>query len=81
MFADDVALLSDTVVRLQRQFNLLCGFCKEKKLTVNIPKTKVVVCKNGSMLSRSENWTFDVKKVEVVNTFTYLGLTIYAIII
>ena len=76
MFADDVALLSDTVVGLQRQFNLLCDFCKEKKLKVNIPKTKVVVCKNGSLLSRNENWTFDGEKVEVVNAFTYLGLTL-----
>ena len=71
MFADDVALLSDTVVGLQRQFNLLCDFCKEKKLKVNIPKTKVVVCKNGSMLSRYEHWTFNGEKVEVVNALTY----------
>ena len=78
MFADDVALLSDTVFGLQRQFNLLCGFCKEKKLRVNIPKTKVVVCKNGTMLSRCENWIFDGEKVEVVYAFTYLhvGLTL-----
>ena len=41
-----------------------------------MPKTKVVVYKNGSMLSRSENWTFEGEKVEVVNAFTYLGLTL-----
>ena len=76
MFADDVALLSDTVVGLQRQFNLFCDFCKEKKLKVNIPKTKVVVCKNGSMLSHNKHWTSNGGKVEVVNALTYLGLTL-----
>ena len=31
LFADDIALLSDTVIGLQRQFYLLTDFCKEKK--------------------------------------------------
>lgn len=51
-------------------------FLQGKKLKVNIPKTKVVVYKNGSMLSRHEKWTFDGENVEVVNAFTYLGLTL-----
>ena len=40
MFADDVALISDTVVGLQRQLNSLKQFCNENKLIVNTTKTK-----------------------------------------
>ncbi|MEW8542874.1 MAG: reverse transcriptase family protein, partial [Candidatus Thiodiazotropha sp.] len=76
LFADDVALISDSVIGLQRQFYLLQDFCREQKLNVNIPKTKVVVYKNGSLLARNERWTFNGINVEVVNCFTYLGLSL-----
>jgi hypothetical protein len=56
MFADDVALLADTVVGLQRQLNLLYDFCTDFYLTVNISKTKVVVFKNGGRLATNEKW-------------------------
>ena len=43
---------------LQRQFNLLCQFCKLKNLRANIPRTKVVVFKKGPVLASNEQWTF-----------------------
>ena len=58
MFADDIALLADTVIGLQRQFYLLCDICKSIKMEVNIPNAKVVVYKNGSMLAPNEKRTF-----------------------
>ena len=76
LFADDVALISDGVIGLQRQLSLLCDFCNDRKINVNVPKTKVVVCKNGSVLARNEHWTFNGENVEVVNCFTYLGLSL-----
>ena len=42
LLADDVALISDSVIGLQRQFFLFNDFCRERKLNVNTPKTKVV---------------------------------------
>jgi hypothetical protein len=45
MFADDVGLISDTIVGLQNQFNGLQKYCLEWKLTGNIEKTKIVVIK------------------------------------
>lgn len=54
----------------------MCDFCKDRKINVNVPKTKVVVCKNGSVLARNEHWTFNGENVEVVNCFTYLGLSL-----
>ena len=73
---NEMRLLSDTVFGLQRQFNLLCQFCKVKKLRVNIPKTKVVVFTKGPELARNEQWTFGGQRLEVVNYFIYLGMVL-----
>ena len=43
LFADDIALISDTIVDLLRQLHLLRDYCLESKLVVNVVKTKVVV--------------------------------------
>ena len=67
--------MSDTVVGLQNQLNLLHGFCEETGLTVNTNKTKIMVFKNGGRLSRHENWTYDGKHIDVVSKFTYVGVT------
>ena len=74
MFADDLALISDSVLGLQRLLNLLYSFCKTKDLIVNILKTKVSVYKNGGTLAKTEKWTYGGEKLEVVPCFTYLGL-------
>ena len=57
MFADDLALISDTVIGLQQLLNLLHSFFKVKDLIVNIIKTKVMVYKNRGMLAKTEHWT------------------------
>ena len=43
------------------------------KMKVNIQKTKIMVFRKGGFLGRRENWTFDGEKVEVVNSYCYLG--------
>ena len=75
LFADDIALINDTIVGLQRQLHLLRDYCLESKLLVNVVKTKVVVFKNGGRISHHERWYYDGNLLEVVNCFTYVGLT------
>ena len=74
MFADDLALISDSIIGLQRLLNILHNFCVVRDLVVNTVKTKVVVFKNGGLLSRNEVWSYAGKALEVVPCFTYLGL-------
>ena len=74
MFADDIALISDTVKGLQKQLNTLNTFCSRNKLTVNIDKTKIVVFKKGGNLARREKWHYGETELEVVNGYTYVGL-------
>ena len=42
LFADDVALVSHTVIGLQNQLNVLLSAANRTDLTVNLEKTKVV---------------------------------------
>ena len=74
MYADDIALISDTIAGLQKQLNILADFCDNFKLTVNELKTKILVFKNGSILSRAEKWFYKGNHLEGVNGFTYMGL-------
>ena len=67
-------LLSDTVFGLQRQFNLLCQFCKVKRLRMNIHKTKVAAFKKRPVLAGNEQWTFVGQRLEDVKYFIYLGM-------
>ena len=43
MYADDIVLVGDTVLKLQRKINILEIFCEKWGMEVNFKKTKVVV--------------------------------------
>jgi hypothetical protein len=75
LFADDIALLSDTPGGLQNQLNILKLCCDKLHLTVNEDKSKIMVFRNGGKLSKYESWTYDNAPLEVVNKFCYLGFT------
>ena len=74
LFADDVSLISDTVVGLQRLLNKLHSFCLSSGLIVNTSKTKILVCKKGGNLSSKEKWFYGSHRLEVVKKFSYVGL-------
>ena len=74
MFADDLALISDTVSGLQKLLNLLYEFCNDKGLIVNIAKTVIVVFKKGGGLARNEFWTLGGVRSKVETCFTYVGV-------
>jgi hypothetical protein len=43
LYADDLALMSETPQGLQKQINVLSEFCVDRQLVINVSKTKVVV--------------------------------------
>jgi hypothetical protein len=43
MYADDLALMSETPQGLQKQINALSEFYADRQLVINVSKTKVVV--------------------------------------
>ena len=74
MFADDIALVSDTPVGLQNQLNVLFEESGKLGLTVNTEKTKIVVFRNGGFLAEREKWFLGETRLNVVNEFKYLGV-------
>ena len=74
MYADDISSFADTVLRLQRQIDKICSFCKCVKMKINLRKTKIVVFRNRRCLKKCEKWTYDGNLIEVVSFYRYLGI-------
>ena len=74
LFADDIVLMSTTVVGLQRQLNNLFIATNRLELKVNMDKTKIIVFRKGGYLSRHEKWRFGNERVVVTNMYKYLGI-------
>jgi hypothetical protein len=73
LFADDVALISDSVIGLQTQLNILYNTAKRLDLVVNLDKSNFVVFRNGGYLAESEIWYYGLDTLKVVNAYKYLG--------
>ena len=76
LFADDIALIAMTPAGLQNQLNNLNTASKALGLKVNLNKTKILVCRKGGFLGSREKWFLDQERIEVVNSYKYLGYTI-----
>ena len=74
MYADDIALVSDSVADLQKKINCLEQYCKDWGLSVNMDKTKAVVFKNGGFIKNCEKWYYAGKQIKVESHYTYLGV-------
>jgi len=74
LFADDLVLLSDTVIGLQNQINNMRKASESLGLAVNTNKTKVVVFRCGGYLAAHERWFLGDEQLEVVTQYKYLGV-------
>ena len=74
LLADDVVLLSETVIGLQTQLNSLCRAAKSLCLKVNIGKSNIVVFRKGGYLGARERWVYEGTVMPVVNAYKYLGI-------
>ena len=74
LFADDVTLLSYSVIGLQKQLNILKDTANRLGLYVNFDKSKIVIFRNGGYISSKEKWSYDGQKLEIVNCYKYLGV-------
>ena len=73
LWADDLELISCTVLGLQRLLNALHTFCLKWGLEVNSNKTKILVIKKGRKLSGAEKWYYNGNRLQVVPIVRYLG--------
>ena len=75
MFADDMTFISVTINGLQSELNVLSDFCREYKLNVNVPKTKVVAFIRGGKLLGTERGSYNIQELDIVSGLCYVGLT------
>ena len=73
-FADDMALISDTVSGLQIKLNILHDQCVRLGLEINLDKSNIVVFRKGGYLSKYEHWNYGTSEIKVVNSYRYLGI-------
>ena len=74
LLADDVVLLSETVVGLQTQLSNLRRAAESLQLKVNMSKSNIIVFRKGGYLSARERWFYDGNVMPVVNVYKYLGV-------
>ncbi|KAL1447226.1 hypothetical protein WDU94_000608 [Cyamophila willieti] len=75
LFADDLIILADSKIDLQKKLETLKEYSDENLLTVNTGKTKVMIFRSGGRLNVSDTLYYDGEPLENVNKFTYLGVT------
>ena len=73
LFADDIVLLSGTVIGLQNQIDTLQLASSRLGLEVNLQKTKVMIFRKGGHIAAHERWFINGNVLEVVNDYKYLG--------
>ena len=74
LLADDIVLLSETIVGLQTQLNNLNSKSISLGLNVNLNKSNIIVFRKGGYLGWRERWFLGQNNVVVVNAYKYLGI-------
>ena len=73
MYADDLILLSENDVSLQKALDALSQYCTKWQLRVNVMKTKIIIF-NSRIHKGKYNFLYQGQIVEIVSNYTYLGL-------
>ena len=77
LFADDTVLFSYSKEGLQALLNQLCNYCNKWGILVNTDKTVAMTFKTGTRIENVDIF-YDGNKLNNVNKFTYLGVTLSA---
>ena len=67
LFADDIALCSDTVGRLQKMINVLGTYTEKWQMKLNLSKSKILVFRRGRKLRADEKFFYLGKEIEIVS--------------
>ncbi|UYV72254.1 hypothetical protein LAZ67_9002361, partial [Cordylochernes scorpioides] len=73
MYADDIAIIGESRVNLQKKINILKEYLGVNEMTLNESKSKVMVFRNGGKPSREDRWYWNGKPLMVTRRYIYLG--------
>ena len=74
LYADDIVIFANSAEEMQDNLNILEEYCNKWKLKVNKDKTKVIVFRKGGRLPMNLQFLYQGHPLEIVSTFTYLGV-------
>jgi hypothetical protein len=69
LFADDFSIASFRSYGLQKKFELVYQYCKNRNLKCNLSKSKIMVYKKGGKLKAAEGWRMIGQNIGVVDNF------------
>ena len=63
LYANDMAMCSDTVGIIQKMIDVLGKFCEKWAMIVNLTKTKIVVFRRERCLKQNKKWYYNGGKI------------------
>ncbi|KAF6200241.1 hypothetical protein GE061_006544 [Apolygus lucorum] len=75
LFADDVAILADSLPDAQKKVDALLDYCKENQLTINSKKSNILVFDKEGRAARRRKVMCGDEEIRPVPSFQYLGVT------
>ncbi len=80
LFADDIILIAENRLYLQKLLNKVQDYFLENKLQVNENKTKIMIFKKGGLNRKlqREHFTIAGERLDRVKEYKYLGVTFHA---
>ena len=75
LYVDDMVLVSNRIIGLQRSLDIMYEYFTEWKLTVNTSKSNILICKTRGLVRPEETWHYGSEAMTVCTAHTYLGIT------
>jgi hypothetical protein len=74
-FADDLVIVAKSEREVKEMMRNLGKYVMEKKMEVNVEKTKMMVFNKRKRKNEESDWKWEESKIERVSEFKYLGYT------
>ncbi len=71
---DDIALLADNHLYLQKLINITQEYFISNRLKINENKTKTVIFRKGGIPKKHDVYYLNNQKLEIVQAYKYLGV-------
>lgn len=75
-YADDLTILAETKIEMNKILKALYEYCQLNKLEINLEKTKIVIFRKGGHAQNKKitPFMYGNSVVEIVKNYTYLGI-------
>ncbi|UYV65479.1 K02A2.6-like [Cordylochernes scorpioides] len=73
LYADDIAIIGESRMNLQKKIKILKENLDENLMTLNESKSKIMVFRNGGKPSNKDRWFWNDKPITITSRYTYLG--------